>query len=45
MYIRSDRLHEIKSVARSHQVTGTEVQLIVLCFVNQAKYVWCIGVL
>ena len=29
IYIRSDRLHEIKSAARSRQVAGTEVQLIV----------------
>jgi len=30
MPIRSDRLHGIKRVARSHQVAGTEDQLIVL---------------
>jgi|GEM_PF-2911939 len=30
MPIRSARLHEIKSVARSHQVAGTEDQLIIL---------------
>jgi len=29
IYIRSDRLHEIKRAARSRQVAGTEVQLIV----------------